>query len=321
MIPEFPRFKPIELEDRAILQDRINRYQPETSEWTFTNLFIWRWHYRFQWSVYEDWLVVLSTAGPARTHFYHPIGPAPRLEVARECLRWLREERGEPDPRIERADRRLVEEIRSAADFHIESTRDHFDYLYRSEDLISLSGRRYHGKRNHLHRLRQLYSAEYSALEERHLKPCLELGGRWCELRRCEEDLNLLGEWEAIREALTHYFVLKIQGGVILIKGKVEAFSLGEQLNGETAVIHVEKANPEIPGLYSLMNQQFSERAWSHLPMINREQDLGEPGLRQAKLSYFPDHLVEKFRIRQAGNESRSPAGGFQIRNDSTEDR
>jgi hypothetical protein len=65
-------------------------------------------------------------------------------------------------------------------------------------------------------------------------------------------------------------------------------------------VIHIEKANPEIPELYAMINQQFCEKTWSNVPMINREQDLGEPGLRQAKLSYLPDHLVEKFRIRLA---------------------
>ena len=87
---------------------------------------------------------------------------------------------------------------------------------------------------------------------------------------------------------------------MILIQDKVEAFSLGERLNPETAVVHIEKANPEIPELYTMINQQFCEKSWSNVPMINREQDLGEPGLRQAKLSYLPVHLVEKFRIRLA---------------------
>ncbi len=92
---------------------------------------------------------------------------------------------------------------------------------------------------------------------------------------------------------------------MLLIQDKVEAFSLAELLNRETAVIHVEKANPEIPGLYPMINQEFCEKTWSHVLWINREQDLGEPGLRKAKESYFPDHLVDKFRIRmvQRGSE------------------
>jgi hypothetical protein len=87
---------------------------------------------------------------------------------------------------------------------------------------------------------------------------------------------------------------------------KVEAFALGELLNDQTAVVHVEKANPEIPGLYPMINQQFCEKTWQDVPLINREQDLGDPGLRKAKLSYYPDHLVEKFRI-QLADSPRKP--------------
>jgi hypothetical protein len=297
MIPEFPRFKPIQLEDREVLGKMIWEYQPQASEWTFTNLFIWRSHYGFHWSRYEDWILVLSTADPRGSFFLQPIGPPYRIEAVRKCLQWLREEKGEKKPRIERADAKLAGEIQGAPDLVVEPTRDHFDYLYKSQDLIQLAGRKFHGKRNHISRFLQSHTFSYSPLEEPHLPECLRLGGFWCEIRRCDEDLNLMGEWEAVREALAHFSELKIQGGVLLLEGKVEAFSLGEMLNQETAVIHVEKANPEIPGLYPLINQQFCEKNWSRVAFINREQDLGNPGLRKAKESYFPDLLVEKFRI------------------------
>jgi hypothetical protein len=298
MIPEFPQFRPIQLEDREVLGDIIWEYQPQTSEWTFANLFIWRSHYGFQWSLYRDWLLVLGTADRKGPFFLPPIGPPSRLEVVLESLQWLQEEKGEKNSRIERADSRLVDEIQETPALVVEPSREQFDYLYRSQDLIHLAGRRYHGKRNHINKFRQKYAFTYSPLEERHLPECLELGGFWCQVRRCEEDMNLMGEWEAVREALTHFTELRIQGGVLLIRDKVEAFSLAELLNRETAVIHLEKANPEIPGLYPMINQQFCEKSWSRVLWINREQDLGEPGLRQAKESYFPDHLVDKFRIR-----------------------
>jgi hypothetical protein len=300
MHPEFPTFKPIQLEDRDMIREILWRYQPQTSEWTFTNLFIWRSYYGFQWSIYKDWLIVLRTSSPNETYAFQPIGPPSRLEVTRILLEWLREERGEKKPRIERADQRLIGEIEGSRDLQVEPAREQFDYVYRSDDLIRLAGRKYHSKRNHIHKFLQAYSFAYAALKEDHLEACLELSGLWCEVRRCEEDLNLLGEWEAVREALTHFHALSIQGGVILIQNKVEAFALGELLNDQTAVVHVEKANPEIPGLYTMINHQFCEKSWQDVPAINREQDLGEPGLRQAKLSYYPDHLVEKFRVRLA---------------------
>jgi uncharacterized protein len=94
-----------------------------------------------------------------------------------------------------------------------------------------------------------------------------------------------------------HFEALEMEGGVITVNDQLEAFTLGERLNKETAVVHIEKADVRIRGLYAVVNQQFCEKQWKDIPWINREQDLGEPGLRKAKLSYNPDRLVEKFRI------------------------
>ena len=109
-----------------------------------------------------------------------------------------------------------------------------------------------------------------------------------------------MGEWEVIGAVLANYQALALQGGVILINDRVGAFSCGELLNKETAVIHLEKADPELRGLYAVVNQQFCRQAWAEVNFVNREQDLGEAGLRTAKMSYHPHHLVEKFRIRLA---------------------
>ena len=297
MHPQFPEFKPIERVDRELIRQILWEYQPQTSEWTFTNLFIWRSRYGFQWSIYKDWLVMIGKANPEGFYAFQPIGPPSRRAVASMLLEWLRDEKGERNPRLERTDQRLVEELSGADDLSIEPVRDQFDYVYQTRDLIELAGRKYHSKRNHLHKFLQAHAFTYAALQDDHLQACLELSGRWCEVRRCEEDLNLMGEGEAIREAFTHFQALAIQGGVILIENKVEAFALAELLNEQTAVVHIEKANPEIPGLYTVINQQFCEKSWLHVAFINREQDLGEPGLRQAKLSYHPDHLVEKYQI------------------------
>ena len=297
-VPEFPEFKAIELDDRYFFRDVFWKYQPQTSELTFTNLFIWRDHYGIQWSKYRDWLMVISTTDENKIFAFPPIGPPSHLEVVRLLLKWLAQEKAQKEPRIERTDQILVSEVQGASDLLVEPTPDHFDYVYRSEDLIKLAGRTYHSKRNHIHQLEQEYSFVYSPLNQELVEPCLTLAENWCEFHRCEEDLNLLDEWEAVQQALNHFVSLKIKGGVIQIDNKVEAFALGELLNQQTAVVHIEKANPEIPGLYTLINRLFCEKLWSNIPYVNREQDLGEPGLRKAKLSYFPEHMVEKFKIR-----------------------
>lgn len=297
-LPAFPEFKPLALEDHAILQSLLWDYQPVTSELTFTNLFIWKSHYGFAWSLDRDWLLVIGNAPEREWWALPPIGPPPRLKISRQLLHWLREEKGEEDPRIERADQRLHAELTGASGFSAEPLRDHFDYVYRTLDLIQLAGAKYHAKRNHIHSFMRSYHYTYEPLQEEHLPACLKLAESWCQWRRCQEDLNLLGEWEAIRQALRNFQALNLEGRVIFIEGKVEAFTLGELLNRDTAVVHIEKANPEVRGLYALINQQFCEDPWAGVPLINREQDLGEPGLRTAKMSYHPLHLVEKFRIR-----------------------
>ena len=295
--PAFPEFKPIELKDRDFIRDILWKYQPRTSELTFTNLFIWRSHYGIQWSMDRDRLIMLCSTDQNGVFALLPIGPPPRIDVVRRLLLWLKEEKKHNEPKIERADRRLVSGIEGAEDLLIEPTREHFDYVYKSEDLIKLAGRKYHSKRNHIYQLERKYDFAYAPLTQDLVASCLALVENWCEWHRCEEDMNLLDEWEAVREALNYFEDLQIKGGVIKINDKVEAFALGELLNNQTGVVHVEKANPEMPGLYALINQKCCDTFWSNVPYVNREQDLGEPGLRKAKESYHPDHLEEKFRI------------------------
>jgi hypothetical protein len=297
---EFPEFKPIAIEDRDFIRGKIDAYGPETSELNFTNVFIWRAHYGFSWSVWRDWLLVVGDCPGNGVCALPPIGPPSRAEVSRMLLSWLEKERHIDGPCIDRADTRLVAELSAAGGFSYEATRDHFDYVYRTEDLIKLEGKAYHSKRNHLNYLMRSYGFAYEAITERHIEACLDLAAEWCVLRRCEDDLNLIGEGDATREALLNFEALQIKGAAILIEGRVEAFTLGERLNAQTAVVHIEKA-VDTRGLYAAINQQFCEREWPDTPFINREQDLGEPGLREAKLSYNPDHMVEKFRVRLAG--------------------
>jgi hypothetical protein len=209
----------------------------------------------------------------------------------------MRDEKNVKNSRIERADNRIVEEVRGINGISVEPTRDHFDYVYLRDDLVKLGGNRYRSKRNHINQLVRAYSYRYEQLAPDHINDCIAVQEKWCLQRRCEDDMDLLGEWDAVKEILRCYMNLNVQGAVITIENKVVAFTIGQMLNENTAVIHIEKADPEIPGLYPVINQQFCENNWQGVRYINREQDLGIPGLREAKLSYYPDHMVNKFRI------------------------
>ena len=110
-LPKFPDFKPLELEDRAFIHDVLWRYGPGISEMTFTNLFIWRGHYGFQWAVYKDWLLIICREGANGTYAFQPVGPSSRKEAVVVLLEWLRDEKNIENPRIERADERCVAEL------------------------------------------------------------------------------------------------------------------------------------------------------------------------------------------------------------------
>jgi hypothetical protein len=298
--PVFPRFKPLALEDRETIRNLLWAYQPETSELTFTNLFMWQSHYGYHWCLDADRLLLVSFAGGRPIWVLPPVGPAPRADLCRRVLEWLRDAQGVADPAIERADPKLAAELLGQPDFVVEPVRDHFDYVYRTDDLIHLAGGKYHSQRNHINSFKRSHRFRYETLRSEHLSACLYLCARWCQIKRCDEDLSLLGEWEAIGEVLANYQALDLEGGVILINEKVRAFACGELLNQDTAVIHLEKADPDLRSLYAVINQEFTRQAWAGSSFINREQDLGEPGLRKAKMSYHPHRLVEKFRVRLA---------------------
>ncbi len=297
----FPEFQPLSLEDRPLIQKNLWTGQPETSELTFTNLYIWRTLYRWQWSLDGECLLLLGQKEGEPPFFLQPVCRGSRLEVSRRALGWLRDERGVARPRIERADAKFVSELSGEEDFEVSPRREQFDYIYRSSDLSGLKGGKYHAKRNHINRFLQNAGRayEFRPIGPENISLCLDFQEKWCELKRCAEDMNLLDEWEAVRAALSGYEDLDIKGAAILIDGRVEAFTFGELLNTETAVVHIEKANPEIPGLYAVINQRFCQTYWSSVPFINREQDLDEEGLRKAKMSYHPVRLIEKFRVEK----------------------
>ena len=297
--PRFPDFRPVMLADRDFIAERLWAYQPLVSEMTFTNLYIWQESYQTQWAVLDDRLLFLVQDEGAHFYFLPPMGPGPRLELMREAFRWLADTHAPERLRIERADARVVEELRGAADFVIEPTREHFDYLYRRETLATLAGRKFSAKRNHINSFMREHTYIYEPMNAENVQECLRVACMWCEKHRCEDDMSLLEERDAVFAALKHFEDLRVVGGVLRVDGLVQAFTIGEMLNADTFVVHIEKADPDIRGLYPLINQEFVKHSAESALWVNREQDMGEPGLRRAKESYYPDHLVEKFRIWQ----------------------
>ncbi|NQT26342.1 DUF2156 domain-containing protein, partial [candidate division KSB1 bacterium] len=186
-IPKFPDFKHVELADREIIHSAFQSYQPQTSELTFTNLFMWRHYYRFQWSMHGEHLVIFSNPLGWGYGLMPPIGPTPRNQVIVDVMQWMKEEKPDYISCIERADGKLAKEIRQDARFSVEEAPNHFDYVYRSQDLSELKGRRYHKKKNHLNRFRKHYEFEYKKITDELIEACIHVLKIWCDWKECDK--------------------------------------------------------------------------------------------------------------------------------------
>ena len=288
-------FKPIEIQDKKAFDRFFQSDPPEISEHTFTNLFIWRHRYRPVWLAKDDCLLILCRPNREEPYGLPPAGPGDK----RKGLKFLCGEIREisPEGRIRRVGEEFVRQYVDPEQYECIPDRDNSDYVYLTRDLIRLSGNKYHRKKNHLNQFTKNHVFEYRELTVDLVECFLEMQEGWCQLRECAERPDLLAEDYAIREALVRFEELQYRGGAILMNSRVEAFALGEPLSRDTAVIHVEKANPDIPGLYAAINQLFCLNAWSRFTYINREQDMGSEGLRKAKESYHPHHMVNKYTV------------------------
>lgn len=295
-------FRQIQLEDKPVFDEFFRQQYYENAHFNFTNLFMWRNAYQIEWAVEEDFLYTRASWGDQK-FVMQPFGPQQHLGKAVE--KWLNYfcDLGVPFMMsgVEAAPAAMIEQSMPGK-LLISSDRDNYDYVYRVQDLIDLKGRSYHSKKNHVNSFRKNYSNyQYLSLTDDLIGQCVDNIIEWCRKHGCYKDPILLAEKNAIIEVLNNFEALQLTGGVIVIDGKVEAFCFGEQLNTDTAVIHVEKANPEIRGAYAAINQEFCRNNLSHLEYVNREEDMGIPGLRKAKQSYHPVKMVEKYIITQKG--------------------
>jgi hypothetical protein len=189
----------------------------------------------------------------------------------------------------------------SESGLSIEPDRDNFDYVYLRQDLADLAGRKYHKKRNHIKQALAQNDLEYREISGNLIDHCRDFLGHWCDTKQCGHVPGLCREFQAVSETLDNFDSLGVFGGAILAQGKVRGFTVGEELIPGTAVVHFEKVDASIRGLAQVISQWFCRESLSEFEFVNREQDLGIPGLRQAKESYYPHHMVEKYRVTLPG--------------------
>lgn len=171
--------------------------------------------------------------------------------------------------------------------------RDMDNYIYLSENLINLSGKKYHSKKNHINSFKKKYNYEYMMYTDAYKEEVKSFLAKWYFSK--SDDSTLINEANSIVSALENHEKLGLKGGIIKVDGKIVAFSMGEQMTDQMAVIHFEKADTDYNGSYAIINNEFVKNEWSHLKYINREEDMGIEGLRKSKLSYKPEIIFEVY--------------------------
>lgn len=182
--------------------------------------------------------------------------------------------------------------------FRLEVERQWFDYVYSAEKMASLAGKKLHGKRNHINKFIENNPDWHTEpITQENLKECEDMNRLWFEINEKDSDIDYSTEKGILDRVFKSYDILGFEGLLLRSGGRVIAYTMGEKLCSDTFITHFEKAFSDIQGAYPMINREFSKVILSRHPeivYINREDDMGLPNLRKAKLSYFPEFMVEK---------------------------
>lgn len=298
---EKTEFKRAELEDKEIITRYLSRHPSRSCERTFVNVFLWSRKYPVKWAIIENALVFKSE-DDAHVSFAFPVGDDGDVQKAMKVMEAYSEEKGYPFSMYNvTADSFEELEAWYPGRFQIEYDRDLADYIYESEKLATLSGKKLHAKRNHINKFKSVYEGRwsYEPITKDNVEECFQMALRWRNDNGCNEDEEKNAEMCVTLNALRLFEELELVGGLLRIDGEVIAFTMGEPVSTDTFVVHIEKAFADIQGAYPMINQQFVEHECMDYQYVNREEDTGAEGLRKAKLSYRPVFLVEKGKVTE----------------------
>lgn len=288
-------FKEITIADKQWIQPLLEMSGFNSEEYNFTFMYIWRGIFKYTAARMNDYLIVKSSRGTHPPSYLFPAGSgdiAPVLEAIRRDA-----EQNEAEmvfhtvltPSV-----KLLETL-YPGEYEFLPLPHFYDYVYDAQSLITLKGKKLHSKRNHITRFKENNPDwRYEPITPENLHEVIMMNDEWCRLNGCEDERSLRDEACAVRAAIRDLFALGLDGGLIRADGRVVAFSVGDRLNADTYLVHIEKAFGEIQGAYAVINQEFAAHHCGDYLYINREDDSGEEGLRKAKQSYRPVFQVEK---------------------------
>ena len=292
-------YQKLDLHNKARYDEYLMNCGERGCEYSFTNLFLWG----RQKAAFHDGFLTLFSQFDRRSVYPFPVGTGD-LKAMLDAIIHDARARGIPCyiSSLTEENCRQVEELYPDM-FTFHADRDSFDYIYSIHDLADLKGRKFQKKRNHLHRFQDAHpDCQALPLDETTRTAAFRMLENWYRIREESDphaDFHL--EQVALHRAFAFQAQLGLEGMVLMEEGQVLAFAMGSRLSETTFDIHFEKARDDVDGAYNAINQAFARHLrekYPELQWLNREDDLGIEGLRKAKLSYNPDHMVEKYWAR-----------------------
>ena len=279
-------FQPVRLEDKALIERYTLHAGLDNCNFAFANLYCWHFAHHSAWALVEGFLVIRFLTHGERLGYMQPVGEGDWTRI----LPLLAEDAAANGQRFRMVglDEAGKEQVRKTAPYAVESNRDLENYIYNADDLRNLAGRRYQPKRNHINRFTAQYpDYRYEQMTRAHIAQCIELELAW-RRRQGWRDGDVWTEQHAMEAAFAHFEELELLGGCLFVGEQLVAFTYGSAINDHLFDTHVEKADTEFDGAFTMINKLFAEHIPAKFTQINREEDLGIDGLRQAKLSYHP---------------------------------
>lgn len=294
-------FKPICIEDKELITSFTYSSAFQNCDFAFSNMCSWRFLYDSEYAVFEGNLLIrfyIEEKEPKRMAYMFPVGNGNLRRAVEALEKDSYEMMGEGHPLlilgVTSEARKKLEEL-FPNEFAYVAERDYFDYIYLREDLQTLKGKKWQAKRNHINKFKKQYEYTYIPITPEIVPQCMALERKWVRANENEENTEeLSNEHRSMTFAMHHFKELELFGGAIVVEGAIVAFTYGSPINYQTFGVHVEKADTNYEGIFSLINQEFVSHIPEQYVYINREEDLGIPGLRQSKLSYNPVILLEK---------------------------
>ena len=288
-------FKPLTLEDKSFFDKHYAKYPLVHSDNIFTTMISWMEYADYHFAFVGENLVIYSKISD-QIRFRPPSGSF-KKEVFDQVLELAKKQESDyPFGVVDLKTKEWMSEVYPKIKF--EEHRDFFEYVYLSEDLAELNGADYAKIRNRLNKFKRNYVYELEKICEDNFDEIRVFLKRWCLWRDCKSDPVLENERKAILYSMDNFFELGLSGIAMRINGKVESISVFERMSSDTAVVHYEKGSPYYDGIYKAINAETAKIILGqNIRFINRESDMGISGLRTAKLSYRPHHMVEVFHV------------------------